>query len=359
MLPLLLVLLLMAIDFGRVYFGWVTLTNASRVGANYAAAPPDMTFDLTEYRGLIAGDAEGINCGMETPPPPEYTTPTGDPAPDPVIGDYATVKLTCHFEPLTALSALFVGDDVLVEAETIFPMRYGCVDCPAPLAAGPPTAPPDPCRLLPQLEGMSVAGARLAWVSAGFSQDQFTTSGNETAQVLDVFATEEDPDASCDPGYYTFSSSVFVTSVDPSDGSCATVPNLIGTVVADARQAWTDAGFSADNFSPPDQDAQVVTNQDTDPDSNPGVSCAVDFDAATTTVTVDTGDPWPEAPPAPCQVPNLIDQTRTDAALEWALAGFSTDNFNPPGGGWKVKWQSLVGGDLMGCGSPITVSQKP
>jgi len=40
-LPLLLVLLLMAVDFGRVYFGWVTLTNASRVGANYAAAPPD------------------------------------------------------------------------------------------------------------------------------------------------------------------------------------------------------------------------------------------------------------------------------------------------------------------------------
>ncbi|CAN5198787.1 hypothetical protein BH23CHL9_BH23CHL9_04030 [soil metagenome] len=40
-LPLLLLLLLGAIDFGRVFFGWVAVTNASRVGANYAATHPD------------------------------------------------------------------------------------------------------------------------------------------------------------------------------------------------------------------------------------------------------------------------------------------------------------------------------
>ena len=34
-LPLLVVLLVMAIDFGRVFFQWVGVTNASRIGANY------------------------------------------------------------------------------------------------------------------------------------------------------------------------------------------------------------------------------------------------------------------------------------------------------------------------------------
>ena len=32
-LPLLALLLVVAIDFGRVFFGWVSLTNAARVGA--------------------------------------------------------------------------------------------------------------------------------------------------------------------------------------------------------------------------------------------------------------------------------------------------------------------------------------
>ena len=40
-LPVLLFLLLMGLDFGRVFLGWVNLNNAARVGANYAALYPD------------------------------------------------------------------------------------------------------------------------------------------------------------------------------------------------------------------------------------------------------------------------------------------------------------------------------
>ena len=36
--PVLMLMLLLALDFGRVFFGWVGLTNASRIGASYAAA---------------------------------------------------------------------------------------------------------------------------------------------------------------------------------------------------------------------------------------------------------------------------------------------------------------------------------
>ena len=40
-LPILALLLVMAIDFGRVFFGWVALQNAARIGADFAAQTPD------------------------------------------------------------------------------------------------------------------------------------------------------------------------------------------------------------------------------------------------------------------------------------------------------------------------------
>ena len=36
-LPLFLLILLLALDFGRIFLGWVSLSNAARIGANYAA----------------------------------------------------------------------------------------------------------------------------------------------------------------------------------------------------------------------------------------------------------------------------------------------------------------------------------
>ena len=40
-LPMILLLMLIAIDFGRVFLGWVGLNNAARVAANYAALHPN------------------------------------------------------------------------------------------------------------------------------------------------------------------------------------------------------------------------------------------------------------------------------------------------------------------------------
>ena len=60
----------MAIDLGRVYLGWVTLTNVARIGANFAAQNPDAwsgAGDATvqaRYRTLMAKDATGIDCNL-------------------------------------------------------------------------------------------------------------------------------------------------------------------------------------------------------------------------------------------------------------------------------------------------------
>ena len=40
MLPVFMLVLLLTIDLGRLYNGWVTLQNAARIGANYAALHP-------------------------------------------------------------------------------------------------------------------------------------------------------------------------------------------------------------------------------------------------------------------------------------------------------------------------------
>ena len=43
--PVILVLLMVAIDFGRVYLGWVNLQNMTRIAANFAANHADRLRD--------------------------------------------------------------------------------------------------------------------------------------------------------------------------------------------------------------------------------------------------------------------------------------------------------------------------
>jgi hypothetical protein len=59
-LPLMMLLLLMAIDFGRIFFSYIQITNAAREGAAYAALSP------TDTAGILAAatketDAQGQN----------------------------------------------------------------------------------------------------------------------------------------------------------------------------------------------------------------------------------------------------------------------------------------------------------
>lgn len=63
--PLLLLILLGIIDFGRVYFAYVTITNASREGARYASACLGNTAEiqnrvLQETSGLVEIEADDI-----------------------------------------------------------------------------------------------------------------------------------------------------------------------------------------------------------------------------------------------------------------------------------------------------------
>src|SRR6478752_572513 len=67
-LPILLFLTLIALDFGRVYLGYINLQNMARIAANYAANNPDAWGSpadasvQTRYENQILQDASASNC---------------------------------------------------------------------------------------------------------------------------------------------------------------------------------------------------------------------------------------------------------------------------------------------------------
>src|SRR3954454_19107411 len=72
-IPILLFLTLIALDFGRVYLGYINLQNMSRIAANFAGNNPtawDGTVVAndavlkTKYYNQIIADAQAINCKL-------------------------------------------------------------------------------------------------------------------------------------------------------------------------------------------------------------------------------------------------------------------------------------------------------
>src|SRR4026209_236696 len=73
--PVLLLLMLVAIDFGRVFLGWVNLQQMTRIAAGYASdhasawgVPGDAT-ERARYQTKVTNDAKLINCDLPTPLP--------------------------------------------------------------------------------------------------------------------------------------------------------------------------------------------------------------------------------------------------------------------------------------------------
>jgi hypothetical protein len=364
LLPILLILLLGAIDFGRLFFEWINLHQAVRIGANYAASHADMTAaEQLRYEELIVGDLSEHTCRevAATILPPTYTTSDGAPIADPGVGDFASVTLECDFSPITPLGDIVFGEQILMSATSTFPIREGCVNCPEPPPAEPPPVPLQ-CRPVPNVTDQSVAGARLAWAAAGFDPANFVPATGQDFETVATFAvTEDDPLSNCAfPTLAVFSSTIVVTITPPdpeTPPTCITVPNLLGTLVGDADDAWTGAGFTGDltaDGGDPSIPApnRVIVDQVTVPASDVGIDC---LDPAST-VNVVTGAALPVPPPLPCRVPNMINLKRDEGEAAWILEGFADANFDPQTGRFTIKSQSVVGGTYLPCTASVSVS---
>jgi Flp pilus assembly protein TadG len=368
-LPVLLLIVLFAVDFGRLYMGWVTINGMARIGANYAAQHPDAwttpgdPVARVEYEALMTNSKGALNCALAAwPPTPTY--PSGR-----TVGKPAKVNVDCDFRVAAPLISLITGNPVRVSASSTFPIAYGCLaDCPPPPPVGTPPPPVNNCRVVPTMVGLSLGGARNAWVSAGFLDSNF--NGPAGSVPTDTVATQtitQPPGADfCISGQAFFSSSAAFTVSPPgppTSGTCRSLPNVQGMTVAQARAAWVASGFTG-TFTPAsgsdtsiviDQTATPATGLPPTPPIEPGDCVEPD-----TSLSVAYGSPPPPPPAAPCKVPSFVNTDTSAAPTTWTNAGFVAANLTykkvpPPH--YNIGSQTLVGGTWVSCQSIIQVSK--
>lgn len=187
-IPLVLLMLLFGIDFGRVFLGWVTLNNAVREAANYAAlyptawGTPATAASHPEYVRLIGSESAGINCSMPaTLPPPTFPNGTD-------IGSPAVVAITCRFSLITPVIKNILGSPISVSSSASFPIRSGVIAgipvgsglpqaTATPVPSIPPSAAPSPTPAptpvptctVPDLKNKDTSAAGGIWTTAGFT----------------------------------------------------------------------------------------------------------------------------------------------------------------------------------------------
>jgi hypothetical protein len=358
-LPILLLLLLIALDFGRAFFGWVALNNAARVGANYAAAHPSNWDAGTTYEDLMAANLDLINCNQTNAGNPPAFGPTKLP------GELVRVNLDCDFTVVTPIiSAVFGNGGVItVSSSAAFPITDGCLAA-CPTGTPPPPPPPPPtsanCRTVPAVVDLSVAGARAAWIAAGFRASNFTPpSGTfDTRTVTSQTVTEPTNGEGCVNPKRFFEASMTVDIAPlvtpPPTATCRYVPNLKGITLSAARTAWSNAGFTG-GFLPNGSNSDIVLTQTTNPASSPGACLE-----PPASVTVTHGNAPPPPTPLPCKVPSFANTSSTAAVTTWTDAGFTKNKLDfkpkPPNNGYTIISQTLVGGTYVGCDSSILLS---
>lgn len=351
-LPVMALLLVVAIDFGRVFFGWVSLSNSARIGANYAGQHPNLLStpaDRDDYEVLIADALTGCDLTPSDLNDPSYdpvfTDKDGD-GKDNGWGDHATVNLHCEFELFTPLTEVLFGNTVAMTAEAIFPIRTGTFTGPTGGGGGPPN-PPCTLALIPDLINRTLDGARQKWIDEGFDGalfdvDPLGAPGDwlVVASPAPLFVPAAVVQQCVDPtGQY-----VRVTAVTPPPcpSGQAQVPDLIGLQVSLAKVAWTDAGFTG-AFKPNNADPNLfVLTQTTNPVTSPVINGCV-TDTAEVTITYGT------LPPDPCDVPNMISMTKAEAQQAWTDADFTTTLTSSGPSGGTVNQQAPTHPGTVSC----------
>jgi len=371
LLPAFLLLVLVALDFGRVYLGWVNVQNMARVAANFAAnnaeawnAPGDATIKA-RYQELIANDARAINC---VPP---------DPIPDPIfatgtdLGDPVKVNIDCNFTVLTPIISSVLGSNILVSSSIEFPVKAGIVGS-VPGGAPPVPAPIASFTASPT-SGMEDLEVTVVDTSKNNPASWRWTFGDGTAAS---FAKNPPPHIYQDPGTYTIT-----LVVQNGGGSSPPATATIEVLPAPATGPIPD-------FSAAPRSGQVPPNLSvvfTDLSTNGATSWSWNFgDGATSsqqnpshaytasgsydvTLTVSDGTTSNSQTKVgfiviadkPCIVPNFAGVRKNSAQTMWAAAGFTTNvTFLPGQGNYKIGVQSLPGGLTNppgGCNATIQV----
>jgi hypothetical protein len=311
-LPVLLLIVLAALDFGRVFLGWVVLNNAARVGANYASVHPDAwgtpgnAARRATYDSLVADARDDAQialagCEAEAIPPPAFPGGTD-------VGDYAEVILDCDFTPLTPfIGTLFSNQPLRVTSRSVFPIRIGAIDSP------------------------SRTPAPICLASYTWAADQ--------AAPLTIRFTDTTSGGSGGPYQWDFGDARASVEQNPTHtynaaGTYRVVFRVSGCISYALQVTVTEP--------PPTPDPNATPTPTPDPNATPTPTVA------------------PTAAPL-CMVPVFSGTRKNDAAATWSARGFTTTpTFDPnPNGNWRIQAQSQVGGFPKECNVPITLGPDP
>lgn len=342
--PVLALIMVVAVDLGRVYLGWVTLNNVARIGANYAAQNPEAWTGpgnptiQGRYRDLMSNDAQGIACDLDSPlPGPDFADSSK------AVGSHVTVDLSCDFALITPLLSSVIGDgngNVEVSASAAFAVRNGSFDSdvvftggnwttpsPSPTEAPTPTAQPTP-EPTPTPEPGASPGPT----------SETPPEPTQTPVTVAFYGTPTSADSSGGgpPG-----------SVD--ENLIVGVPNLAitfyNTTIGVQGSCQWDFGDGASSSSCTNTLEHTYTARGT----------------YTVTLTVN-GQTLARADYvlAACQVPAFAGVRVNSASSAWTSAGFSSGNITelPGNGNYKIGYQSLAGGMVNppgGCDATIQV----
>ncbi len=310
LLPALLLLVLIAVDFGRVYLGWINLQNMARIGANFAANNADLfrqndATTAAQYVNQITGDASASNCPLAPgePSAPTFTDMDGDNYRY-GIGDRVAVTLVCRFHVITPIISLITGSDLNVTVTSIFPVKSADVETTSGGGGGGGCLPP----------------------TAGINA---TTSTRGAAPLTVTFRDASGGGSPTGWEWHFYDSSTPPVEVFPpsfAQDPGALIFAIPGTYTVTLK-ASNACGFTT---------------------TNPG-----------TTITV-----GPNNPPPGCTVPDFNGVKFNSAQGMWGTptppgAGFSTTVQKGPGapnGNFTIKSQSIVAGTTVPCASTITVN---
>jgi PKD repeat protein len=402
MLPALLLIVVVAIDFGRIYLGYVNLQQMARIAGAFASlhatawdTPGDTTIQ-GEYQQLVLNDATENNCTLPGPVPPPQFTAGFD------LGDPITIEISCNFDVVTPIISSILGGTIPVSASTTYPVREGAVaDVPggggpiqiAPIAdfVGSPTTGygstvgSDYGPLSVIFTDLS-RNAPTSWTwDFGDGKGLVAGQGPHTVQ----YACSGSPGDTC-----TFTVKMTATSAGGSDSVTRTnyvtveVPPDTGPVAAftaTPRTGVTPPALSV-QFTFRDVRAGTVTysNYEWDFDYGVGPFTADASGASLTSVSHNYTTPGAytvalrvtEAGTGLqdtdirtgfivvnkkiCTVPDFANHRKNDAQGIWNTAGFTTTvGFLPGNGNYLIHSQAPTGGTIdpqpNGCDSMITV----
>jgi Flp pilus assembly protein TadG len=332
-MPLLAVILLMAIDVGRVYLGWVTLSNVARIGANFAAQNPDAwtgTGDATvqaRYRRLMLNDAAGLNCTLPgTLPDPVFADSAR------TVGSRVTVQLSCSFPLMTPLIRDIIGDgagNLQVQTSAAFGVRFGSFDTttvfnpgswatPTPVPTPTPSSSPSPTPL-----------------PSGATPDPSATAAPPVISLYGI-AAGTDSTGGGPPGSVGEDQIVGVPNLDVTFYNTTTGPQ--------GNCTWTfgDGGSTNSCAGTVSHVYSIRGTYD--------VTLNVDGYSLTRSQYVLVA----------CKVPSFSGVRVGNAANMWLSAGFQPGNVTelPGPGNYKIGYQSLTGGLVNppgGCSAQIQV----